>query len=357
VTASHCSEYPDPPLTANFYCGGLLDSIIQSVIKPFRSEMLERAPDFQSYLWLFRYGRCGEHLKLRVHAPPEEIPWMKESLGAAADRFFTRLPESLAPAGTGRRDVPPIDQEDAALDDYPDRSLLWTHYERSEVSLGARPRILDDTYTVLFTRCLGMACDFLLSQVVVDVPLEAGFPHQFRQSTLLKLVLSALPGFTAAERASYLAYHRDWLVRGLLAQRRPAWRGESDILQRLEEQVERLGGGIEILGELARSRWEEGARETIPELERWQEAVAHLARHIADLPEEPEGSLDPFEDNPTFPSVFKVLHGVANQLGLRKLDEAFAYHLLLRASGGVGTWGFRRVPFVSSPSRGQAIGE
>ena len=345
--------YPDPALAANLYLSNRLDDLVYFVIRPFWSSFRTHDPGEQYYLWLFRYGRCGEHLKIRVHGPPAAVPLLRELLGELSNDYFAHSAPFL-PSQKGSKGAPPIDREDDSPEDYQDRTFLWTHYERSIVSLGANPLLADDTYVALFTRCLGMACEFLLSRLNPSaLPSQGGFPHRFRQATLLKLILTALTvvGFTPEERIAYLNYHRDWLIRGLWAQKQPAWPSERDILERLESGTDRLEGGKGVIKTLAASRWEASVAETDARLVSWQRAVADLSRYVAFQRREPGDLLDPFAENPVFPSIFKALHVAANQIGLKKMDEAFAYHLLLRSIMGdkfeIGM--VRRVPFVNAP--------
>lgn len=347
----HERSFPDPVLAANLYCKDHLDDLIGVVIKPFWDQFITRDPDHIYYIWLFRYSRCGEHLKLRIHGPARELALLRALLQKASDSYFSVSGEPPTDSAAPRRDVPPIDREDLALQDYPDRSLLWTNYERSIISLGPRPFLLDDTYVALFTRCLGMACQVILAGLDRQLPShELHFSHRFRQATLLKLILSGLTlaGLTAKERLAYLTYHRDWLIRGMLAQKEPAWRNEAEIIRRFGAQAAKLDGMIGAIAELARSRWEDLVLEAEPVLASWQHAVADFARHLS-LDKGDAGSLpDPFADNLMFPALFKMFHVIANQIGLKKQDEALSYHLLLLAHGGEGavTQEIRRVPLI-----------
>jgi hypothetical protein len=64
----------------------------------------------------------------------------------------------------------------------------------------------------------------------------------------------------------------------------------------------------------------------------WRRSLADLFQYASRFQGDPEYRLDPFADDAVFPSLFKVFHGFANQLGLSVLDEAFAHHLLLQAA-------------------------
>ena len=60
--------------------------------------------------------------------------------------------------------------------------------------------------------------------------------------------------------------------------------------------------------------------------------MADLRDHVAGLCGDRDDRLDPFAEDAAFNPLFKALHGLANQLGLKWLDEAYSYHLLLRAT-------------------------
>jgi len=351
ATPDHERSLPDPVIAANLYCKDHLDDLISFVIKRFWDQFIPHDPDHLYYIWLFRYSRCGEHLKVRIHGPAREFSLLQALLQEASDSYFSTQSEPAAPSAALRRDVPPIDREDLALQDYPDRSLLWTNYDRSIISLGPKPFLLDNTYVALFTRCLGMACQVILAGLDLQPPShEQRFSHRFRQATLLKLILSGLTlaGLTSREGLVYLTYHRDWLIRGMLAQKNAAWQSEAEIIKRFEAQAAKLDGMIRSIAELARSRWEDLVLEADPVLARWQHSVADFARYLSLDKGGTENLPDPFADNLIFPAIFKMFHVIANQIGLKKQDEALSYHLLLLAHGGERSVAreIRRVPLI-----------
>jgi hypothetical protein len=322
----------DPLITANIYCEGLLDELIQGAIAPFWSEVRRRDPERRAYLWLVRYGRGGEHLKLRAHAPRSLGPGIKDLLSSAVDRFLGSLePAGAAREGRERVDLPPIDEEDAPGVAHPDRTWLWTRYRRSHVSLPAKPYLLDDGFLALFTACLGQA-----GERALDALGGAGAPVQVkaRQTALLKGLISGLGalGWGVSEGASYLAYHRDWLIRFTLQRNGAEPAKARETLAYFDAQAGKTASTAERLRSLVVSNWT-GRREPTPS-DPWRGSLAALMAWVDPRREEPAYRIDPFAQDPAFPPVFKVLHGFANALGLTALDEAFTHHTLLQAAGG-----------------------
>jgi hypothetical protein len=325
--------FPDPVLTANIYCTGLLDHIIYDAIENFFRRLRELDTEKNYYLWTVRYGRCGDHLKVRLHGPEEHKAFLQAMLAESVASCFKNLPEPAAPSTQKRMEAPPVDVEDEADQDYPDRTLLWTRYRRKDISLARRPFYPDDRYAALATRCLGRACEIVLASLK---PREPGgpVPHRLRQTTLIKSLILGLAGleFSAAARSAYLAFHRDWLLRFALHKNNADATKSGEILDRFDERVDGLGDYRETLRKAAHKEWqgEGGAREEL--FTAWQGALADLLRYVEPCRDDPAYHVDPFASDPVFVPVFKVFHGLGNQLGLNMLDEAFAHHLLLRAT-------------------------
>jgi hypothetical protein len=328
-------ELPDPLLSANLYCESLLDELIQGAVVPFWNEVRRRDPERRARLWLVRYARGGEHLKLRLHGPAELGPEMRELLTAATESYLASLgPPGPEREGRERLDVPPIDEEDQTDHAHPDRTLLWTHYRRSHVSLPAKPYLLDDEFVALFTACLGEA-----GERALDALANAGSPvtTQARQTALLKGLISGLGalGFQPAEGASYLAYHRDWLIRFTL-QRNGADPGKArETLAYFDTQVSKMKPAIDRLRGAVQAAWTGASQpgSTDP----WRSALAGLMTWVSARRGDPAYHIDPYAQDPVFAPFFKVFHGFANALGLTALDEGFTHHMLLQAAGGAAT--------------------
>lgn len=321
-------RFPDPILTANLYCEGRLDELVYGVVAPAWRELRQHDPDRAGYLWLVRYAKGGEHLKVRLHGPAELRAGMELLLSEAAEIFFRKLgPPVPDSARKDRLGVPPIDPEDRVEGGHADRSLLWTTYQRSHVSLGGQPFLGDDRYAALLTASLGEACENVLAALQ---PAEDGaVPARLRQTTLLKGLISGLAGldFQDGQHASYLGYHRDWLVRYQLLQGGGSPGKETEVLAHFDDQAGKMGPTLERLRHVASTEWNGDGGNAGS----WRHSLASLAGYVAGFREDPAYHVDPYAPGPVFPALFKALHGFANQLGLNMMDEAFTHHLLLRA--------------------------
>jgi hypothetical protein len=337
------SLHPDPVLSANVYCSGRLCEVICRLVAPCWERCRAagtRAPGDQGepgYLWLMRYGRCGDHLKLRLHGPSANVSAWRRLLEAAQAEYFTRL--GPAAAGAPRRSAPtapPIDVEDRAAHDHPDRSFVWTTYTRSALSLGARPLLDDDRHAAALTRCLSRGTEILLARLRSDAGGQS--PFGLRRALLLDALIVGIAHLSLSEldRTRYLLYHRDCLLRYL--QRHKA-RAEAPgqgpaamarVLSRFDAELARPGARHEETAREAREQWQSGpARVRAGADLAWGRALRELSLQGARICGELEEPLDPFADLPVFPVLFKALHGMANQAGVDPLNEAFVHHLLL----------------------------
>jgi hypothetical protein len=274
---------PDPSLSAEISCAGGLDPVLFQVIAPFWSDLLDRRGGSDSYLWLVRDGT----LKVRIHGAESEVPRQR------------RLLEERAASC----------------------ALVWTVYERSHLSLGGGPFLGDDHYVSLLTRCLGNACALVLSLRPGE---DGALPHRLRQIAHLQGLIVGLAalGFPPEKRASYLAYHRDWLLRFLTFDQLP---------RTFEERIDRMGSALDPIRTLAQN----GGDIDLKGMDRdWRRSLAELLEYVTPFSGNPAYQLDPYATDPAFSPLFKVFHGLGNQLGLSMADEAFAHHLLLRASAG-----------------------
>jgi hypothetical protein len=64
---------------------------------------------------------------------------------------------------------------------------------------------------------------------------------------------------------------------------------------------------------------------------RFAGALTELATYVEDIRDLIDHDADPFASDMMFPPVFKVMHNLANQCGVRPLEEAYIYHLVLAA--------------------------
>lgn len=327
-------------MTTNIYCSGHLDELIHRAIVPFWSALTSNPDNPPYYLWLVRYLRCGEHLKLRLHGPSGDRARLQQLLTEPVEAFFDSLeePAEPPPAMLGEN-VPPIDVEDRATTSYPDRRVVWTSYQRSFVSLGGEPLLDDDRYVARITCCLAHGCEIVLGSLVPD---EAGeFPHRVRQTTLLKSLISGLAALELDDerRARYLAYHRDWLVRFALFKGRQDPEKATELFARFDRRVGMMTSLVETLRQTAAEANGEG---------KWGASLHALGEYVESFRDDPDYLLDPYTEETAFPAVFKAFHGLTNQLGLDIWNEAFAHHLLLSA-----TTDGEPFPFVADPPLGQ----
>jgi hypothetical protein len=325
--------FADPVLTASVYAEGHLDAIVTGALAPYLARFAARFPDSTAYLWTLRYAKSGEHLKIRIHGSDEARDDARNHLQPAVEALLLRLPGSAVVSDRKSRPLAtPVDIEDQQAENYPDRSFSWTTYERSQISLGLRPYLDDDEFAARLTRCLGLGFELLVGRFGGDS--IAPWSHTAQQGLLLRAIVSGVAGFglCPADRVSYLFYHRDCLLRGLLKQAGSTG-GPIKIEQTLElfrRQVERVGAGLDRI----RALTEVGSGPSEPEFRAWSEGCAHLGEHLRDICIDSAHEVDPFARLPLFPSLFKVLHGLANQVGLTPLNEALAHHLLLAATKG-----------------------
>jgi len=323
---------PDPVVSANVYCHGRLDELIHGAIAPLRREMAMESPGDLWWLWFARYPRRGEHLKVRIHGPAGAAPRLRELLAGSVERAFSVLPKAAPDERTENRGLPPLDDEDEVEGLHPDRSLLWTRYRRSYVTLGGGPFLDDDLYVALLTTCLARGCDIVLASLRPNA--EGQFSPGSRQAALFKLALGGLAaaGFSRRESVIYLTYHRDWLLRFATAQVKAGPEKTRELIAQLDQRAERMASALEPLRSAAEATLETPLQEALdPADARWREAVGDLTLYLRRFAGDPAYELDTFAADVTFSPLFKVFHGLANQLGLNMLNEALAHHLLLRA--------------------------
>jgi len=330
---------PDPTVTAAVYCSGRLDEAICHLAAPFWRGLRSLELPGRPFFWLVRHWRRGEHLKLRVHAPAGASEVARGILARAAESYFdglaTQAPPTTRQMTAGREELSLIDPEDREPDTAGDRSLVWTRYRRSPVLLGDEALLADEGYVGRIVRCFGAACEVTLEGLRMDG--EAPPPHGVRQSLLIRAIATGLFGAfpEASERHAYLVFHRDWIVRyPVLFARRGSAKAE-EILALLDRGVSQLGNAaLAQVGEMMAqastdSRPDPGTEDCHAS---WRRSLEDLRTYLAAIDDVPYFASDPFAQGPLFPALFKVFHQLANQLGVRTLDEGLAYHLLLQAT-------------------------
>jgi hypothetical protein len=323
---------PDPQLSANIYCAGRLDELIRFGIAPFWDAVQADEQSQGAYLWLLRYGRCGEHLKVRFHGPESERERVRARLQESVSGYLAALDAPPADRSSDiRTALPAIDVEDHASALYPDRTLLWTQYRRSPVSLGGNPWQADDGYVALFTRCLGRAWARL------HAALGQGDPFRSRQTLLLRALLEGLAelAWPADKCVSYLTYHRDWLVRFSITKSNQEPARGAELMAVFEQRVDRMGTALQAIQRAVQQVWPPGVADVPAASDNlWHGSLRALDEYMAQRRHDPDYFVDPFASDMAFPAVFKVNHGAASHFGLHLHDEAFTHHLLLHALSG-----------------------
>ena len=336
---SSVSILADPVLSASLYCAGRLDEVIGGLVAPVWEGLRREGLSDESYLWMLRYARGGEHLKLRLHGPESAGTSFRQRLDLEQRDFFANL--EPAPSSTAERpptpSSPAIDVEDAGPEVHPDRALRWTTYLRSPLSLGPQLLLDDERYLHGVTRCLGRATEIVLRHLG-SAP-GGRQPFKARRNLLRKAIVAGLSRlrFSPEERALYVLYHRDTLLRFL--RRRQTLNLEVNLVEDGPTAMTRTVGRFD--AEVRRLRTEEdpwagwhrgeASRDTSPwdrDLREWSLDLADFWRYAELRCSGISSALDPFAVHRAFPLLFKAIHGLANQAGVDHLNEAFLHHLL-----------------------------
>lgn len=327
----------DPVLTANVYASGLLPSLIQYAILPFWLKLGGTSGGTAWNMWLVRYSRNGEHLKIRLHGGACDREIVKEQLCDCVEAYLDTT-RSFPPASPriNRQDAPAIDAEDEFLVPPADRQMLWTTYRRSPISLPGSPWLEDSTFVSLFCKCLSCACDLTLKAAG-----NGGLGStSLKQSLLIGGLLEALKALRFCETnkaADYLCYHRNWLLRFFV----PSPAARQKVMTHLKNHAERLSHAITHIRQAAECQ--SVAATTTSE---WFYALRELADYMEDYRARPDYRIDFSTSNTVFLPAFKVLHGFANHIGMSGLEEADTYHLVLTAIIGSSVFGPLPVPLM-----------
>jgi hypothetical protein len=337
ASGARADPFSDPVLSGNVYCDGRLCEVIHKLVAPSWERFRHRTSEEpESYLWLMRYAKGGEHLKIRFHGSAASAPLLRRLLDEEKSRYFASLPPAAPEARRhSRPSATPIDREDVGVTDHPDRSLLWTEYRRSPVSLGYEPYLEDDRYLVLLTRCLGRGSEILLARLKSGA--DGRSPHAIRQTLLLHGLIAGLSdlALSPSDRALYLLYHRDTLLRSR-RKGRGAPPGDPEethpTLRQFAAEMERMEAAKDRLARTTVLYWNGSGRAWGNDFTSWRRAVQELAAYVSSVEGDKAYAIDPLAPRPGFPALFKALHGFANQAGVDPLNEAFAHHFLLVSS-------------------------
>lgn len=318
----------DPIVTANVYCSRHIDDLLRDAVAPLRSALHDEL-DGEGLLWFYRYGKRGEHLKLRLHAPEPRREALQASLEQTISRFLTAIAGAPPVERISKSALPPVDVEDAIDGDHPDRSLLWTRYQRSPVVVGDPIYVRDDHHMALFTRAAAASADFLLSEVLPGSR-EPTYVQR-RQNSFLKLIIAGMTAtdFAAATWPTYFAYHRDWLIRHLVTQSLLGVDAAA-IRAEIDGHLDKVRGTLPALARIMAAQRAEASDDG--PLAAWHAAVGEFFAYVTGYRGRPEYNRDPYTDDHCFLPLFKVFHLCANQTGLRISNEAYLHHLLFHAA-------------------------
>jgi hypothetical protein len=320
---TNSASLADPIVTANIYASGLVDDLLQYAILPFWRDLRITWPEDCCYLWTMRYARGGEHLKVRVHGEAGAADSIRTLLRQHVEPWIAKV-QALPPVDTrvSNPKALAIDVEDKAEVPFPDRTFVSTTYARTYVSLPGSPWIEDDDFVALACRSLSGTTGVLLTSLGRQVPLSGGD----KQTLLAKSLISALAAAGLGSRDSaleYLSFHRDWLLRFFI----PETAKELEIRTRFDVQAAQ-SGATAALARLSEQGWR---LRNSSEGEPWLQSLAALTRYTQSFAGQSHYQIDPFTSNITFPPLFKMLHGMANQFGVTPLHEAYVHHLLINA--------------------------
>ena len=314
-TPDLAEDLGQPLVTANAYCSGRLCEVVEKLLKPAWQEIQVRAPE--SHLWIMRYARGGEHLKIRIHGQLPSRPGILETLTLGQERYFSSLGADLPEVRHTRKGCPPIDLEDGDTEDHPDRTLLFTTYRRSHVVFGHEPYLSDSIYASLLTCCLVASTEIVLGHIRTNR--NGQFPARPQRVLFLRGLAAAVSALfpVVGERIRYLLYHRDSLLRGLRNRSKKFFNPTRMTSDRAQAEMVKLVG--------LDTRWEE-----LPaRVDLWCRHLESLFHHLALVRRDPRYYIDLYAEDIAFPGLFKALHGFANQLGVDPLNEAFLSHLAL----------------------------
>jgi Lantibiotic biosynthesis dehydratase C-term len=316
--------YLDPFFSANIYCANLLDELIHEAILPFWLSL--RGIHRDCYIWIARYMRGGEHLKIRVHGHAELRGQTEILLNAAVGRFLEahyneRQTQSNRESYS---DQFPVDPEDECTTAYPDHTILLTRYRRVPGIIGRQPLANDERLTALFIRSIGLGTEIILERFKPD---HTGlFQGKLRMSLALRFFAGALSvfGSTSELSAVYLKYHQELLLLLLKGDR-----------ARMEEQFRALPVNIEGTTRYLRSALTYDNKSCPDNLhplyQEWLYSFEVLFRYTVQLSNCPAYLRDEHMKDQVLATPFKLLHALANQVGLGALNELYLCHLLLQA--------------------------
>jgi hypothetical protein len=312
-----------PIFSANIYASGLLDDALARGCFPFLLEQRRNHACSVAHMWVVRSGFGGDHLKIRVHAQTSDPQGLEVLFNRRIEGYLeslVTLPRTDFKSPTNDASVINVD-EDSELR-CPDRSLRWTTYRRSATSLPPGPWLADDTVVAHCCECLAYGCELAFQAIAKRKTLTSAL----RQSLIVRPLLIALHSlrlYDGRRNLEYLEYHRDWIMRFFV---RDLIKAKS-LIQQFDGQLSQTDA---IVGQIRRLSEESLSTPKSVELN-WNSALSKLANYLEKFPYAASYVVDPFAPDVTFLPILKVLHGLANQIGLSFAEEAYIYHLLIKS--------------------------
>jgi len=222
----------------------------------------------------------------------------------------------------GRPDDPAIDVEDYSVAERSDWSLVWSTYRRSPVVFGGG-RLLEDSEYV--NKCV--ICFASSARVVLDA-LQKKRRTKDLYLSKLQLMLEILTQARAAVDddivwwRAYAKYHRDLLLRYV------AVRATGDL-----RHYAALQGALTAHAAKRSITGAVPTEKTVESISAWGASLRDIAAYVRDSTD--VEIIEPNASDCLQPIVFKIIHIVANQLGLRILDEAYSLELAMAMDAGL----------------------
>jgi hypothetical protein len=196
--------------------------------------------------------------------------------------------------------------------------LVWTTYRRSYVTLPGEPWLADDELVALHSDCLARGLDLVLDLVRGNENMSTARRQTFLVEALAQFFRSDELS-QAGGAAVYVKYHRDWLIRYCVPER-----------DRHDKVLASFNRGItqDMSTKLTRRLIQGNSLGRAREQPALTEALASMISYTMRFSDKQAYFIDSFATSISFPPLFKALHGIANQLGISPIEEAFIYHMI-----------------------------
>lgn len=320
-------------IAAIFCRPGDLDRILDRGILPAHLTFLNRWGDAGHFSYL-RYARRGEQWKLRLSITEEAAgecrDWLFETFrGLEAAEPDRAEPEYLAPFDR----LPLIDAEDRGQGLRTERGIFPATPQINPVVFGPERFLGDPQYLESMSAAQGASCKWLALHGIARAPggIAAASPAQ-RLQVFLPWVVELLghSGLSLADLREYSLYHRDTLLRYLLAFNEVEDEKQAETMERLAGHAARSAAVI--------AAAKEGLVKYVSRKEGREESLHSTLASLLSIARDPAKEwaqlrIDPYTSRNEFLPLFKLINLAANILGLTKLNEAAVLHLAAHACG------------------------